>query len=597
MTTTTSTTTTSSSTTLMNILATFHRFGWWNAKQNPVPNRRRLAFFGSSTRSLDFANDSGSRRTLLTRHSSSSSSCSSSRDNDIAAARGSRRGRAAVDLLPVYLADARAVEKYHAVSCPHGALQLGVAESQLLQDDWLVPALNNNNMDNLVVPADAIYYQPTSGRDDLKRAMAHYIEGLCHLNANPSEKRKSLQLDGLILGAGCNAVLENLVISLADAGETVLLPTPYYAAFAFDLGARANLRIQPVTTEAYNTNTNNNNDATTHATHDKNHLLDPRRYYPNRRALDAAYDRTLEATGGMPPKILLVSHPMNPLGICYPPEIILECMAWCRERRVHFISDEIYAGSVYHPNTHNNRFVSALELASRCSSSSSSSSDNTKEGDDAESSASLSLGPFVHWVYALSKDWAVSGLRVGVAYSENESIRGPLQKLNDLCQISSQTQLWTTHMLNAQIPSTTVASNEQGGGGQSPPTTSLVYWRDEFQRVNHERLRERSSALTKLLDDYKIPYLQPEAGLFVWMDLSQFLPSNNDNSNTLTPDQQERTLYLEIIQKFGILMTPGTSMHNEQPGFFRCVFTAASSDEFALALRRLEAFFRAKLLN
>ena len=45
--------------------------------------------------------------------------------------------------------------------------------------------------------------------------------------------------DGIILGAGCNAVLENLCMCLAEPGDAVMIPTPYYAAFEFDLAARA----------------------------------------------------------------------------------------------------------------------------------------------------------------------------------------------------------------------------------------------------------------------------------------------------------------------------------------------------------------------
>jgi len=48
-----------------------------------------------------------------------------------------------------------------------------------------------------------------------------------------------------------------------------------------------------------------------------------------------------------------------------------------------------------------------------------------------------SLGPNAHLVWAMSKDFALSGLRVGAVYTENEAIRTPLQKLNDLCQVNA----------------------------------------------------------------------------------------------------------------------------------------------------------------
>ena len=139
------------------------------------------------------------------------------------------RARQAVELLPTYLADARAVEKY-SPSTPNGALQLSVAENQMLED-LLQPSIEAfyQNQD---FPADAIYYQPTHGRESFRIAMANYLAKLLGLS-------QSMDPDGIVVGAGCNAVLENLCLCLASPGEGVMIPTPYYAAFEFDLVARA----------------------------------------------------------------------------------------------------------------------------------------------------------------------------------------------------------------------------------------------------------------------------------------------------------------------------------------------------------------------
>lgn len=136
---------------------------------------------------------------------------------------GSKRGVDAVNLLPTYLADARA--------CPKDSLQLGVAENQMLED-LLVPALSEFGKTDPAFAADCIYYQPTHGRPELRDAMANYLQRLLKLP-------KSLDQDGIVMGAGCNAVLENLCFCLAERGDAVLIPTPYYAAFEFDLVARA----------------------------------------------------------------------------------------------------------------------------------------------------------------------------------------------------------------------------------------------------------------------------------------------------------------------------------------------------------------------
>lgn len=291
----------------------------------------------------------------------------------------SERGQQVAGFIPNYLKDARDIETYSAADSPDGALQLGVAESLMLED-WLLPVFNRQELHTF--QSDQIYYQATLGRQDFRHTFAGYIEIMLNL------PRGRINADqGLVLGAGCNAVLENLCFTLADQGDSVLIPRPYYAAFEFDLAARAGLRI-----EAVGTNPSISS------------LTEPEKFYPTTETLDEAFSRAIER--GSTPRILILSHPNNPLGIVFPPEIIENCINWCRDRKVHLVSDEIYAGSVY-----KGEFRSAIELA----------------GDR--------LGPYIHWVYALSKDLAVSGLRVGAAYTENESIQFPLQKLNDLCQV------------------------------------------------------------------------------------------------------------------------------------------------------------------
>ena len=154
-------------------------------------------------------------------------------DNDAAAistVSAPRAGRA-VTLLPTYLTDARAVQKYCQSTAPDGALQLSVAENQMLED-LLVPALTKFSRSRSAFPADAIYYQPTHGRPELREAMANYLKGVLDLDGG------SLDPDGIVVGAGCNAVLENLCVTLAEPGQGVMIPLPYYAAFEFDLGSR-----------------------------------------------------------------------------------------------------------------------------------------------------------------------------------------------------------------------------------------------------------------------------------------------------------------------------------------------------------------------
>jgi aspartate/methionine/tyrosine aminotransferase len=290
-------------------------------------------------------------------------------------------------------------------------------------------------------------------------------------------------------------------------------------------------------------------------------------YYPTRASLDAAATKAFQ--NGNNPRVLLLSHPQNPLGICYPPHVMTECIEWCRDRKIHLISDEIYAGSVYRGASGN--FKSAMALGA------------TTQNDATTETVGLGLGPYIHLVYALSKDFALSGLRVGVSYSENPAIRVPLQKLNDLCCISSHTQLLVEKMITTHDESNNRNNNK-------------VLWTKQFLIQNHERLTHRCNVLQDCLDELEIPHLKAQAGLFVWMDLREFLPAPSSllSETEAQADARERVLYLELVREFGLLFTPGRSMKNELPGFFRCVFSAANDEEFALGLERLRKYVHTK---
>ena len=174
---------------------------------------------------------------------------------------------------------------------------------------------------------------------------------------------------------------------------------------------------------------------------------------------------------------------------------------------------------------------------------------------------------------------------MGVAYTENTEILVPLQKLNDLCQISSQTQLLVERMLSA---------NAVGDGNGNDKKK----FADVYLKSNRHNIQTRCDKLQSCLTDVDIPYLPADSGLFVWMDFREFLPSlpsddvsiTEENESVSSKEHRERGLYLKLMKEYGLLFTPGMSMRNERPGFFRCVFTAASEEEFELGLDRIRKF-------
>jgi aspartate/methionine/tyrosine aminotransferase len=103
-------------------------------------------------------------------------------------------------------------------------------------------------------------------------------------------------------------------------------------------------------------------------------------------------------SSSVPVRAILVTNPHNPLGRCFPKEVLEALIQFCLDGNLHYISDEVYATSTHHSreewknHTHApyHPFISALSLVSP------------------DSAASK----LVHVVYSLSKDFGVSGLRI-----------------------------------------------------------------------------------------------------------------------------------------------------------------------------------------
>ena len=113
--------------------------------------------------------------------------------------------------------------------------------------------------------------------------------------------------------------------------------------------------------------------------------------------------RTLSAEGKCF-KILLITAPDNPTGCMYAESELKVLSEWCIEHKVHMIVNEIYGLSLIDTEdaTH--------------------SMDYNHEGTYASFAKIMhtSKSAYLHLWYAFSKDFGVSGFRVGLVYSLNE---------------------------------------------------------------------------------------------------------------------------------------------------------------------------------
>eukprot|EP00049_Salpingoeca_infusionum_P003613 m.68433 g.68433 ORF g.68433 m.68433 type:complete len:421 (-) comp12197_c0_seq1:140-1402(-) len=255
-------------------------------------------------------------------------------------------------------------------------VNLGVAENCLCHAEML-EKLTQLRTQQPIVKSSFSYYQ-FEGIKRFREAIAATLnEALLKVYVSDASQ--------VLVGNGVGPLLEAMVSVIADAGDVILVPAPYYHAFVLDLCRRLDVEIEPVPLEL---------------TADNDMVL-------TTEAVVAAYDKATKA--GKHVAALLYTNPHNPSGCTFTADTSREVMKWCVDQKLHFISDEIYAYSTYADTTR--EFVSALDLLPELK----------QQSEDAST--------FIHMFWGFSKDFGLNGFRVGILVSENTAVRQALAAL------------------------------------------------------------------------------------------------------------------------------------------------------------------------
>ncbi|GIC94646.1 putative aminotransferase [Aspergillus udagawae] len=384
---------------------------------------------------------------------------------------------------------------------PDGYYSVGIAEN-LLMHEYL---LNRMHQDLHLTSKSLTYNDGASGSKRLKVAMARFLNRRLH-PATPLEPQH------LILTNGVSAAVEHLSWALADKGEGILLGRPYYGTFISDISLRFGTEVVTVPFEGADPLGADCVDA-------------------YRRALSSFEQRT-----GKKCRALLLCHPHNPLGRCYSRDVLVALMRLCQEHEMHFISDEIYALSVWGGG----EFVSALSI-------------DTKGLIDADR---------VHVLWGLSKDFGANGLRLGALISQaNQDVRAAVDSVALYSYVSGPADHLAANILEDDA------------------------YADEYIRLNCEKLKEAYDYTVRFLTQNEIPYMAgANAGFFVWVDLgTPYLQRHPEASH-----EELTEVIMQRLLKNKVFLASGAMFGSETPGWFRIVFAhpQAYLDE---ALRRIIA--------
>lgn len=251
-----------------------------------------------------------------------------------------------------------------------------------------------------------------------------------------------------------------------------------------------------------------------------------------RAAMEAAYKKAED--DNIRVKGLLLNNPSNPLGTVLDRETLKSIVAFINEKQIHLICDEIYSATVFNKPS----FISISEIIEE---------ENVKCNRD-----------LIHIGYSLSKDMGFPGLRIGILYSYNDEVVNCARKMSSFGLVSTQTQYLVASMLSDE---------------------NFV---DKFLSESSERLAKRHSVFTGGLALAGIGTLKSNSGLFFWMDLRRLLEEPTVEAET--------KLWRIIIHEVKLNVSPGSSFHCSEPGWFRVCFANMDDESMRIALRRIHKF-------
>ncbi|KAJ9635156.1 hypothetical protein H2201_003310 [Coniosporium apollinis] len=397
---------------------------------------------------------------------------------------------------------------------PSGFINIGTAENYIMLSDAAEFANKHIHLSG----KNFSYGEGPWGTKRLRRAMTAHMTKYFH-------PHHPLHEDDLLFANGCTSLMEMLGFSLMDPGDGILLTRPCYIAFALDFGTKA--AVQPVFVS----------------------FGDVDQFSV---AAIPCYEAALSAAqeAGITVRALMLCHPHNPLGQCYPRATLEALMQFCQRHNIHMIADEIYALSVYDiPDPKAVAFESVLSF------------DTTP----------YISNDYLHVMYGLSKDTAAGGLRLGVVYLRNKEL---------MRAMSAVTQFHWPGAADEKIAIAMLEDRE---------------WMAQFLETSRGRLAEGNKLTRSLLEEMRIPFRAgANAGFFIWADLRRFLKEESGKWLEGKTDgwEAEKVLSKRLIEEKVFIMDGG-SQAAEEPGFFRIIF---SHDERTMreGLRRVGKAIRAK---
>ncbi len=405
-------------------------------------------------------------------------------------------------------------DRYHAQDNPNGKFPLTIAENALcwpeLRDKFRTIQAENQTPDWVAS------YTSILGAPELRAAAADFLKRhLAGVNLDPER---------IGVAAGAAAIIEMTALLLGDPSDVAVIPGPAYMAYTPDIGAKAGLKrydLHHIPTKET----------------PKSRFRLPTYFQHTTADLDRAY-----AELGNRFRMLILTQPNNPSGQVFTESQILAFADWCDDHEVHLVVNEIYALSLIDQDHEDlvedygerRWFTSVLRLL---------------EGRKS---------PYFHWWYSFSKDFGISGFRLGMVYSHNEQMLKAWGNTGAPSMASNHSQWLAQRMLEDEA------------------------WVREYITINSRRLTESYALVIRTLRAHNIAYAPAAGSLFVWFNLRHLL--------TADTDEAEMKIWQRVYDETGILLTSPVGQGSPERGWFRMVYSCVQFPELEVAMKRFEAF-------
>jgi 1-aminocyclopropane-1-carboxylate synthase len=400
---------------------------------------------------------------------------------------------------------------YNEQTNPNGYINLGVAENSLCAKE-MAKKITEIRSKNPVSESTFPY-------GDFRGSMAFRQQIAKLFQTTIFNTQQTLNPDHFFVCNGAGSTIEQISAALCDQGEYVMIPAPMYHGLENDINRRMNNLMLPVQLKEVQL-----------SEYEYVFRLDM-------DAIEAAYQKV---NGKV--RMFIHLNPHNPSGLIFTEEETRTIMKWCLERKIHFISDEVYALSLF-PQAQV-EFVSAMRIC--------------KENE----AQFANYRDYVHVVWSFSKDFGLNGFRLGVLYTENKDLGLAMNICAYFTGISTDTDTLVTALLQDET------------------------WVNDYIALNQKRMKEAYDEIEQLVLERKIPLVRAQGSMFIFVNL---LKNQDKYPKTV---EGEKQLWDDMLsEKCAVYLTPGFVFSSEKPGWFRCCVTASNMKTLHLAWKRVFALF------